>query len=134
MVDRATNSGDYDYDHLKDIQSCPPQGAAPEPGTFYAYHNSNPPGDEDFRTAAERGDYVGGDECQRRSNSIYSDLGALKKRVKAIKRRRPKENFFISSGEIKIEHGVLDDGDGPHRSFWVCGQHSMHAIFNRLVK
>jgi hypothetical protein len=123
----------HDFSYLDDLSSCPPQDARPTDGTFYAFHDSNPPGPSDFQSAAQRNHYVGKDECQRRSNSIWSNLDALRKRIAPVRKRNPLIWQFISAGDVKTTSGVVA-GDGPHHSFWVCATTSMHAIFNRLVK
>jgi hypothetical protein len=123
----------YNFNHLHDIQNCPPQAAVAANGTFFAFHDSDPPDESDFQTAAQRNVFRGKDECVRRSNSVWSDLAALQGKLTDLKRRHPLRFSFISEGQLRNEHGVLDGGAGPHRSFWVCAKTSMHAIFTKRV-
>jgi|GEM_PF-4471218 len=124
----------HDFSWLADLKSCPPPDAQPIDGTFYVFHDFDPPSTEaDFRTAAQRGQFESLDECARRSNSVWSDLAALKGRVADLKKRYPLRPFYISEGHVKKEHGVVKDSDKSHCSFWVCGRTCMHAIFKRRV-
>jgi hypothetical protein len=123
----------HSFDHLKSISSCPPPTATARDGTFFVFHDSNPPDEADFQTAAQRDAYPGKDECLRHSNSIWSDLEALRAKVKALKRRHGLRYNFISEGIVRQEHGVIEDEGGAHCSFWICAKHSMHKIFTKLV-
>jgi hypothetical protein len=126
-----TDRSGYQFGYLSDLESCPPGNAVAREGLFYAFHDSNPPDAADFQTAAQRMAYLGKkeDECKRRSNSVWSDLNALRSRVQELQRRHPMRYRHISSGQINAKHGLLDCGNGPHHSFWVCRTTSMHQIF-----
>ena len=133
MADPTANPSGHDFSHLEDIPSCPPRSASSREGTFYAFHDSAPPDESDFQTAAQRGTHRTGDECERNANSIWSDLEALQKRISQLRRKHPHRYNFVSSGNITNDHGVFKDAADPHCTFWVCGKHSMRDIFTTQV-
>ena len=129
-----TGEANFDFSRLADLHLCPPPDATPVDGTFYAFHDFDPPSTEaDFTTAAQRGQHQGSNECLRRSNSVWSDLAELRACVARLKKLYPRRPFHISEGRIRREHGVVKDADKPHCSFWASGTTSMHAIFNQRV-
>jgi hypothetical protein len=92
----------YGFSRLADLDSCPPPSAIPVDGTFYAFHDCETPSPEtDFTTAAQRDDYPGANECERRSNSIWSNLEALKRRIQPLKARFSLEALLYLFGTDK---------------------------------
>ncbi len=132
-ISKPSKGSDFNFDYLKDLPSCPPSNATQIDGTFYAFHSSIPPDPADFQTASARGSHPTADQCKRRSNSIWSDLIALKKKMEHLKKTNRLYCQYISAGKITSSDGVIDDGQGPHRSFWVCAKTSMHRIFTQQV-
>jgi hypothetical protein len=125
---------EYDFKRLGDLPSCPPPSAVSVDGRFFAFHASEKPDGGDFLTASQRNVFPHGDECKRRSNSVFDDLTAIKKLCDGLRRRgRGLTCKYISSGRILEENGVVLPDRSHHFSFWVCGTTSMHAIFKELV-
>lgn len=124
----------HSFDYLKELGSCPPPGAKPQEGEYYACHSSNPPTATDFRTAAERGVHPQGDECKRRGNSILADL----EDAKSLTKRHPLVFKHVSKGNITRDAGVLlhtqSRGAKSHHTFWVCDGVKMHDLFTKVVE
>ena len=132
--DPSANNGGYDFSRFADLPSCPPSTAAPQEGTFYAFHASDPPDGSDFLTAAQRAVYWDVEECVRRSNSIYSDLYAITKKCSDMQRRgQGLVCRYVSAGKLSHSSGLASEGRNHHYSFWVCGKTSMRKIFTERI-
>lgn len=113
--------------------NCPPSDAVPRTGTFYACHKENPPTNSDFTTAAQRGAFPDGCQCQRRSHSIVQDVKDAHGLLKAC----PRRFRHISEGQLKKSHGVCRPTPRPniksHYSLWRYADVTMREIFTKAV-
>lgn len=113
-------------------EDCPPADAEHVNAIYYCCHSQNPPGVNDFLTAAESGSFLDRPECRRRSNSILRDLSDAREMAKRTPRR------FISAGQIERIHGkVLSTpsrrAGQSHCSLWRYEGVRMHDIFMQRV-
>ena len=119
---------DVEYEHeLPD--GCPPADAVDSDGSFYATHRNDPPGDDDFRTAAERGAFPRGDACERHGNSIMERVeDALH-----LCRLHPDLHRYVSRGQLQPDYGVVSITPTKrfpsHHTFWRYKGVSMHDLF-----
>jgi hypothetical protein len=129
----SSNTPTYSFDYLTGLDECPPDDAAPADGIFYACHEFDPPGESDFRTAAQRGAFLQADQCYRRANSILKD----RRDVESLMKRYKRVFKFASEGRITPPCGLVKSSPSnigrSHHSFWVCTSTSMHAIFNKKI-
>ena len=112
---------------------CPRGGATDATGTFYATHRSSTPDSNDFRTAAGRNAFNGGNECKRRGNSVMASLDDAKQLCLA----HPDVHVYVSEGVVEARHGkLLKDGSNrysSHHTLWRYAGVTMHIIFSKVV-
>ena len=114
-------------------EHCPPADASPAEGKFYSTHRSSPPDAMDFQTAAQRGVFLGADECKRRGNSVMASIADARQLCRAY----PDVYLFVSEGILSASSGMLKiDGTKrypSHHTLWRFVGVTMHSIFARIV-
>jgi hypothetical protein len=118
-------------DELPDM--CPPPGATSANGIFYATHRTAPPGQFDFRTAAARNVFKGGDECKRRGNSVVASVDDARHLCRAY----PDSYAYVSEGELNATHGMIVKDETnrlpSHHTLWRFAGVTMHSIFTKVL-
>lgn len=83
-------------------RDCPPSDAQACSGTYFRVGRGNPPTADDFRSQAEMGRAVGGDECLRVGLSTLRDLGEA---IHLI-RLNPRLGSVIYKADLNNAHGM----------------------------
>ena len=100
-------------------RNCPPPDADSLSHVVYYLVASKPPIPDDFRSALERGSFVGKPECQRASLSCglkFDDISSLQKSIPRLR------NFMVSIAKLREEHGkIMQTGNPGHYSLWLFG-------------
>ncbi len=109
--------------------NCPPEDAKPYKGLIYIFVKHNPPLDEDFQTAYDKGRYPDCDSCQRRSISCGVDKSYLDSITTLFPARK---GWKKATGKIEYNDGVIKQtGNQPlHHSFWIVPEKRKN--FNEL--
>ena len=112
---------------------CPPAEAVSAGGQFYATHRSLPPDADDFRTAAGRGAFPGGDDCQRHGNSVMADLAD----ARHLCRLYPDVHRHVSRAALAATDGMLSANPTrcfpSHHTLWRFAGVTMHGLFAEVV-
>ncbi len=131
----TTSYKSTDYPHLNGCGStCPPAEAISEEKVFYATHEHDPPGGDDFATAFARKQFVRDDECRRRSHSVLLD----EEDAAYLCEQGGRRHCHISRGTVKTVHGCHQatptNRYTSHHSLWLRGGVDVTTIFTDVVK
>ena len=99
---------------------CPPDDAQSASGIYFRVGRSNPPNGHDFKSQAELGRAINGDECLRLGLSTLRDLTDADHLV----RLNPRLGSVIYKGELNDSHGkskLTSSRRSPsHTTWWAC--------------
>ena len=101
----------------EDWQNCPPSDAEACSGTYFRVGRGNPPTADDFRSQAEMGRAVGGDECLRVGLSTLRDLSEANHLVRLNSRL----GSVIYKGDLIAAHGkskLTSSRKSPSHTTW----------------
>lgn len=100
-----------------DWHDCPPSEAEPANGVYFRVGRHNPPTADDFRSQAELGRAVTGDQCLRVGLSMLRTLSD----AQHLTRLTPKLGRQIYRGELDASHGrtkLTSSQKSPSHTTW----------------
>ncbi len=116
----------------KDWQNCPPSDAEACYGSYFRVGRGNPPTADDFRSQAELGRAVGGDECLRAGLSTLRDLNEANHLVQLNSRL----GSVIYKGDLIAAHGkskLTSSRKSPsHTTWWPFADIDRAGLFSMV--